>query len=268
MSEEIQSREEFFRTRNEGIAFDYQNNMRVEDIAAKWKVSALSVPALARSGGYVAGGRTRGPHMPHKNSEISERNKKICDQYNEGHSLETVGEAFGITRERVRQILVASGVTERHGGFLSPHQIEARAKAERADVERAARAEKIEARKAKKAEREAKVRELYDAGKTYDEIASALSISKGCVQKDVWVTGRPSRNRAALKPKNRLSDETRDIIARRYFAGEHVRLIADEYDIYPELVSRIARALGFFRKPPRKNGTKAIAVASTMRDGS
>ncbi len=45
--------------------------------------------------------------------EQSTRNQKICDLYTGGRTLEDVGQIFGITRERVRQILVANEITER-----------------------------------------------------------------------------------------------------------------------------------------------------------
>mgnify|MGYP001455243234 CR=1 FL=1 len=37
---------------------------------------------------------------------VSERNKKILDLWNSGeHTLETIASKFGVTRERIRQIL-------------------------------------------------------------------------------------------------------------------------------------------------------------------
>jgi len=50
------------------------------------------------------------------------RNCEMCQMYLDGHTLQQVGERFGITRERVRQILVKNGVAER---FTSTKAIKA-----------------------------------------------------------------------------------------------------------------------------------------------
>ena len=47
---------------------------------------------------------------------MTARNQQIVERYLEGFSLTEVGEEFGITRERVRQILLTKGITQRHGG--------------------------------------------------------------------------------------------------------------------------------------------------------
>lgn len=188
------------------------------------------------------------------------RNAQICAEYLEGHALETVGGRYGITRERVRQILNANGIEQRHHGIQSPHRRAARNKHAAAVLRR-------EERKAQREAAIANVRKLYDAGLTYSVISEQTSLSIACIENYLWLSGRPSRNRSVGKSRDRLTDEDRDIIARRYFARENVRVIAADFDICYELVSRIANSRGFFRKPPRKDRTQAIAVASTMRDG-
>lgn len=53
---------------------------------------------------------------------LAERNKSICQMYVDGHTLQEVGDKYGVTRERIRQILVKNGVTER---FTSIRDIKA-----------------------------------------------------------------------------------------------------------------------------------------------
>lgn len=43
-----------------------------------------------------------------------DRNRQLCDSFLIGKTLQAVGEEFGITRERVRQILNANGISERY----------------------------------------------------------------------------------------------------------------------------------------------------------
>lgn len=44
-----------------------------------------------------------------------ERDKRLCRMFEEGNlSLQGVGDCFGITRERVRQILKKNGIDSRH----------------------------------------------------------------------------------------------------------------------------------------------------------
>lgn len=48
---------------------------------------------------------------------ISERNERIASMFRQGLTLEVIGGEFGITRERVRQILKKAGVSARDGGI-------------------------------------------------------------------------------------------------------------------------------------------------------
>ena len=45
-----------------------------------------------------------------KSINVAERNQKIIDLHASGATLQTCGDAFGITRERVRQILKSKGI--------------------------------------------------------------------------------------------------------------------------------------------------------------
>lgn len=55
---------------------------------------------------------------PYASRKIRDRAKqdRMCASYRSGRTLQQIGDEFGISRERVRQIIVAAGVTARDGG--------------------------------------------------------------------------------------------------------------------------------------------------------
>lgn len=46
-----------------------------------------------------------------------EREAVICTLYQEGKTLQEVGDVFGLTRERIRQILRRAGISKAAGGI-------------------------------------------------------------------------------------------------------------------------------------------------------
>jgi hypothetical protein len=65
----------------------------------------------------------------------SERDLKMASMYRQGLTLAVIGEKFGVTRERVRQIVEKQGLTRRDGGVSGTHL----QKLERASAEAEAR---------------------------------------------------------------------------------------------------------------------------------
>jgi hypothetical protein len=53
---------------------------------------------------------------------MSERDRLLIAYYRAGHILQDCGEQFGISRERVRQILNRHGQSEGHRPQTTPHQ--------------------------------------------------------------------------------------------------------------------------------------------------
>ena len=53
-----------------------------------------------------------------------EREAVICGLYREGRTLQEVGDVFGLTRERVRQIVRRAGISPDAGGVRLRKQIE------------------------------------------------------------------------------------------------------------------------------------------------
>lgn len=52
----------------------------------------------------------------HKNPALIERNQKMLSMFQQGVTLEKIGQQFGVTRERVRQILTRQGIDKNAGG--------------------------------------------------------------------------------------------------------------------------------------------------------
>lgn len=98
--------------RNQGIIADYNSHMKLAEIAKKYNVheqTVLSVIRKARSTGAVH----REPMVKHADASPG-RNDKIVEMYNSGATLDSIGEYFSLTRERVRQILRSRGVERRN----------------------------------------------------------------------------------------------------------------------------------------------------------
>lgn len=72
-----------------------------------------------------------------------EREAVIRSLYETGKTLQEVGDVFGITRERVRQILRRMGVPQHKGGIAKRTQIKRRHREDARRVERDARAQEI-----------------------------------------------------------------------------------------------------------------------------
>lgn len=56
------------------------------------------------------------PRKPYPNSKVKDANKLI-DQYKQGRTLVSLGDEYGLTRERIRQILAKHGINRFDGGM-------------------------------------------------------------------------------------------------------------------------------------------------------
>src|SRR5690606_11286921 len=70
-----------------------------------------------------------------RDPRIIERNKKMANMYSQGCTLESIGKQFGLTRERVRQILSKKGVTANDGGAKVRAELRAAQKVARREAE-------------------------------------------------------------------------------------------------------------------------------------
>jgi transposase len=89
-----------------------QSGRTLDEIAAATEYSYPAVSNILRKYGVKAVRKWGGSTGPRD----LERAEKIASMYRQGVVLEKIGEHFGITRERVRQVLRKIGVTAQEGG--------------------------------------------------------------------------------------------------------------------------------------------------------
>lgn len=175
----------------------------------------------------------RGPH-----AHNPARERAICDAYGiKGATLETVGDEFGITRERVRQILVKNLITVRFYGRDKPEREARRAAIAEYEADRRSR---TLARRKLKREKIQRVRKLYDEGAMYWEIALLIEHSINWVQAAVAETGGPNRFTSAGRLRTNFESRTvrREVVAMfhrtndAYATGVH-------YGLHPETIKRL-----------------------------
>lgn len=110
--------------RDEAIIADYNSNLKIAQIAERNNVSEQTVLAVVRNA-RCNGKVTREPRVRHASEIDPSRNDRMIAMYNAGATLNTIGDCFNLTRERVRQILSNAGVERRN---MTQHAETARTK--------------------------------------------------------------------------------------------------------------------------------------------
>lgn len=134
----------------------------VEALCKLFNASETTIRSRLRSWGLKAQRKQASRRAP----ETASRNAALCSSFLEGKSMTEVGEEFGITRERVRQILNENGIGER---FLwsAARQETALSEAQR----------------------------LFVAGKQWTEIAPLVGMSVCALRRSVAVTPEMRKSR-------------------------------------------------------------------------
>jgi transposase len=104
-------------TRNDQIVTDHNDGLRNTEIAHKYGVSVatiMSVVREARDKGQVT--RPIRSRSKQHAEQTAQRTARIIEMYQSKMSMAEVGEKFGISRERVRQVLKENGVESRSIG--------------------------------------------------------------------------------------------------------------------------------------------------------
>lgn len=100
-------------SRDTGIVQDYNENLKIADIARRHAVSEQTVMTVVRNAREL-GTVTRAPRVRQAADIAPDRDERIIAMYVSGSTLNAIGDYFGLTRERVRQILDRAGVDRRN----------------------------------------------------------------------------------------------------------------------------------------------------------
>lgn len=221
----------------------YEAGENITIIAKKFGVKPRDIQPISYALNYRR--NVRGISL--QQAKINLRNKKIYDEYYVvGRSANDIGKEYSLSPERIRQILIKLGGSERHYGINMPRSKNMR---EREIQQKKIRDEK----KRKYEERAIAIRAMYDAGKyTYDEIAKAFNVETTAVTRDLWKTGGPNRRITAGRAKKILSPADEEEIIRRYQSREGVPAIAAAFNMKQENL----KAFLYKRKIKRSSETK------------
>ena len=209
---------------------------------------------------YVKKGRPTGFVDP-------DRAAQFAALYADGKTMQEIADQFGVSRERVRQILRKSGVkpdgVARVGESLKEQRVQGKAK-------RLALRAKIDSRKdIRKA-----ICAAYLIGDKLAVIASRFGYSIGGVMNVVHVAGivnraPPETNDRRLLSRKGLAGFDRSAIVQRYLAGETARALAVELGVHTDTVINWSINCGA-RKQPKRNRTIAhdLATAAPLSGSS
>lgn len=89
-----------------------------------WSCRLKAVLGRGRGNERAGGSVTTGA-----NARDLAREQRMCQLYTTGHTLQQIATVYGISRERVRQIISRAGVTRAEGGLAKSSQQKAEAKA-------------------------------------------------------------------------------------------------------------------------------------------
>lgn len=214
-----------YRETVRGRMFDMlQKGAHVDDVARKYDVSTATVYQSWRRNSQ---GQGRKPRVHRKDEKTADRVRfmvQVRDLYDQGMSLDEVGRQVGLTRERVRQLLVLMGHTKRHYG------------SGRRQEERRLQADAV-----LQAYREAERPTLSDIFlRTGVNITSISEILK--------------ENGLGIR-RHKIAAADHERIRQRYEAGESAMRIARAYDVSTVTMLRLLKMMGV--KVRSVGGTRA-----------
>jgi uncharacterized protein (DUF433 family) len=108
----------------EQIVGEYESGMTLQELGKWYGVSVKTIRSRLKEAGVQI--RNRGMKVGSELKDNKDRDSRIKERYQRGLSMATVGEEFGISRERVRQILKKQKVETRGNGWRNHKQQENR----------------------------------------------------------------------------------------------------------------------------------------------
>ena len=171
---------------------------------------------------------------------LSDRDKEIAELRRSGKTLAIIAQNYGITRERVRQIVLRYNK-------ISDNTIDIKA------VNKMTRSPTPE-----QLERREQILELCRSGLTYKEIANALGISKGHVYNTIYDYNRtaehPLNVRSEQDEKNEEYKKRREKIVKERKKGKTIHAIAEQLGVSCAAVCKAIKKAGLTR--PRRSPKK------------
>ena len=104
----------------EQIVGEYESGMTLQELGEWYGVSVTTIRSRLKEAGVQI--RNRGRKVGSELKDNKDRDSRIKERYQSGLSMTAVGEEFGISRERVRQILNSLGVGTRGYGWRKHKQ--------------------------------------------------------------------------------------------------------------------------------------------------
>jgi len=178
---------------------------------------------------------------------ISGRDREIAELRRQGTTLTAIGERYGITRERVRQVVLLFN-------RLSDNPVDI-VKARRLGYQPSP----------EKLERQNKIVELCRSGLTYQQIADALGIEKKFVFQDLarynHTAERPLR--ARREDNRKVTDEVRNCIIRERKKRTTNYALAKRFGVSYGTICRVIKEAGLTRPRRSPKKVKRVKVART-----
>lgn len=158
------------------------------------------------------------------------RAARMSVQYLDGMTMEQIGKAHGVSRERVRQILERHGTRRRAPSEQPRHRL--------GHVFNRERAEQMSAR--------------YLAGETMAQVGEAFGCSSSTVRNALIELGTPRRSSG----QQVYSQEQAEQMSARYLAGETCKQVADAFGVATMTVHRALVVVG----TPRRTRAAALKL--------
>jgi DNA-binding NarL/FixJ family response regulator len=174
-------------------------------------------------------------------TKINERDSGVIDAHKRGYTLGQIGKQFSITRERVRQILLRAGISDRNGFESFSTAIESR---------------------------NAEIATAYVGGEEIADLAVKHDLSYGTVQNLILAHPISRETYQARTPRRIAASKARQLVlalAEAYRSGASVKTIADAYGMSTMTVYSRLKESGCQMRPKGNRGHRQKSSTEEAR---